>query len=246
MSLTYTTYVSTLSSLTLIPSDNARFQSVLPSCIDYSEQRIYRELDMIAEDVSDSSATLTSGSRNFTLPTSKGTFQIISAINIITPSTATPDNGTRNPLTPTSRDVLDWLWPNSTGTGVPQQYCYFSQANLAGFTQPDNIIVGPWPDANYPVEVVGKIIPIPLSASNTTTFLSTYLPDLMLMASQLYFDNVMKNFGAAGDDPRSAVTHEQQYQELLKSAMSWEARKKFSGASWTSKQIEPLAQPQRG
>ncbi len=66
------------------------------------------------------------------------------------------------------------------------------------------------------------------------------------MASQIYMDNFMKNYGAAADDPRSAVTHEAQYTTLLKSAADWEARKHYSGASWTAMKVEPTAVPQRG
>lgn len=241
MSLTYATYQSALATLTAIPTTDANFQTILPNAIDYAEQRIYRELDMLVEDVRDSTASTSTGVRNFTLPTTLGTFQIITGINVITPASTAADSGTRNVCTPVSRDVLDWTYPSSTGSGVPTMFNYFSQAS--GQTE---ILFGPWPDATYRVEVVGKIIPAPLSATNTTTFLTLYLPDLFLMASQIYFDNYMKNFGAIADDPKSAQTHEAQYMALLKSAADWEARKRFSGASWTSKQVEPMAVPQRG
>jgi hypothetical protein len=243
MSLNYATYQEALAKLTAIPSTNADFQAVLPNAIDYAEQRIFRELDMLVEDIRDATSSTTPNVRNFTLPTGLGKFQIVSEVNIITPAGTSASGGTRNPCTPVSSSVLDWTWPSVENAGVPSQFCYFSQSTIAG--QP-NLIFGPWPDDAYVVEVVGKIIPEPLSATNTETFLTLYLPDLFLMASQIYFDNYMKNFGKLSDDPQSSVTHESQYQALLKSAMDWEARKRFSGASWTAKQIEPTAQPQRG
>ena len=43
-----------------------------------------------------------------------------------------------------------------------------------------------------------------------------------------------------------AQSWEGQYQLLKASAATWEARKKFAGSSWTSKQPEPLATPSRG
>jgi len=245
VSLTYSTYVSTLSSLTLIPSSNPQFTTILPNAIDYAEQRLYRELDLIAENVTDVSASTSPNDRRFTLPTSKGTFQIITNINIIT-GASTPESGTRNPCTPTSRDVLDFFWPSSTGAGVPNQWCYYTQANLAGFTQPDNIIFGPWPDQAYPVEVIGKIIPTPLSQDNSQTFLSLYYPDLMIAASMIFFAGALKNYGAQADDPRSAMSWTQQYDLLMRSANPWEARKRFAGASWTADAVEPTAQSQRG
>ena len=245
MSLTYTTYVSALSTLTAIDSSNAQFTAILPSTIDYAEQRIYRELDMLVENVADSSGQTTALNRNFTIPTASGTFQVITAVNVITPASTAPDSGTRNPLIPVSREVLDATWPSTTNAGVPEEFCYFSQTAAIGGSQP-GLLFGPWPDTTYRVEVIGKIIPAALSSTNPTTFLSLYLPDLLLMASQIYMANYMKDFGAVSDDPKSAVTYEAQYQALKASAIEWEARKRFAGGSWTSKTLEPMAVAQRG
>lgn len=225
---------------------------ILPSIIDYAEQRLYRELDCLVEDIADSSASTTAGVRDFTLPSAIGVFQIVSNINIITPASTAPGSGTRNALTPVSRSVLDWSWPSSTGSGVPSQFAYFSQAPLSGqasFSTQPNIIFGPWPDATYRVEVIGKIIPNALSATNTTTFLSTFYPDVFLAASMIFAQGAFqKNFGSAGavDDAGQAVSWESQLQKLMSSASVWEARKRFSGASWTASQVEPTAVPQRG
>ena len=244
MSYTYATFTTTIANLLAESETDANFVQILPSIIDYAEQRIYRELDMLVEDVADSSASTTAGVRDFTLPTALGKFQIVKDINIITPASTAPGSGTRNALTPVSRSVLDWSWPSSTGTGVPQQFAYYSQSILAG--QP-NIIFGPWPDATYRVEVIGKIIPIPLSAGNTTTFLTLYLADLFMAASMIFAQGAFqKNFGATADDPAQAVGWEKIYTELRDSAGSWEARKRFAGASWTASPVEPTAQAQRG
>lgn len=243
MSLTYATFQTALSTLTAIPTTNTDFIAILPNVIDYAEQRIYRELDMINEDVRDSSAATSTANRNFTLPTSIGTFQVISGINIITPASTSAELGTRNPCTPVSRDVLDLIYPSATGATVPTMFSYLSQSLVAGQT---NVLFGPWPDASYTVEVIGKVIPTPLSATNTTTFLSLYLPDLFLAASMVFMSGYLKNFSAQGDDPKQAQSWENQYQMLKASADVWESRKKFAGASWTSKQLEPTAQPQRG
>ena len=57
--LTYDTYVSTMATMTVIASSNADFQVALPNAIDYSEGRIYRDLDLINLMVRDSSASTT-------------------------------------------------------------------------------------------------------------------------------------------------------------------------------------------
>ncbi len=243
MSLTYSSWSTSIASLTAIPLTNADLVIQLPNAIDYAEQRIYRELNMLVEDIRDGSASTTAGVRNFTLPTSIGTFQTISEINIITPASTAPESGTRNPCTPVSLSVLDFSWPSSTGAAVPNQFAYFSQSSVAGQS---NIVFGPWPSSTYRVEVVGKIIPTPLSSTNTTTFLTLYLPDLFLAATMIYLTGFMKNWGAQADDPRSGLSWDKTYNDLLKSASDWEARKRFAGASWTSQQVEPTALPQRG
>lgn len=242
MSLTYATLTTALSTLTAIAEDDDNFETILPQAIEYANNRICRELDMLVEDVRDSTSSTTALNRNFTLPTTLGTFQVITGINVITPASTAPESGTRNPCTPVSRDVLDMIWPSTTGATVPTMYNYFSQAS--GQT---GILFGPWPDATYRVEVIGKIIPAPISADNTTTFVTTYLGDLFIAACMIFITGgFMKNFGSQSDSPKEAQSWESQYQVLSASAKTWEARKRFAGASWTSKQIEPTAAPQRG
>lgn len=241
MSYTYASWQTALSTMLAIPTTNPDFVAILPSVIDYAEQRIYRELDMLTENMRDSTGSTSVSDRNFTLPTTLGTFQVVSGVNIITPASTAPDSGTRNVCTPVSLDILDWTYPSTTGAGVPTMFNYFSQAS--GQT---GIVFGPWPDAAYRVEVIGKIIPAALSSTNPTTFLSLYLPDLLLAASMVFMSGYLKNFGAQADDPKQAQSWETQYQALKSSAESWEARKRFGGASWTSKQVEPTAVPQRG
>jgi hypothetical protein len=244
VSLTYSTYLTALEKLTNIPASNESFAAIVPNAIDYAEGRIWRELDLLAADVVDGSASLTPGSRNFTIPTAGvGKFQVVSRVNVITPASTAPDAGTRRPLEPVSADVLDLIYPSNVGAGVPSMFAYVSQSLVSAQA---SIIVGPWPDAAYRVEVAGKVQPTSLSEGNPTTFISTYLPDLFLAASMVFMTGYMKNWGAQADDPRSGLSWESQYTTLRDSAGTFEARKRFAGASWTPKQPEPTAQPQRG
>lgn len=247
MSLDYTTYVAQLSTLTNIPSTDADFQTILPGCIDYAEGRCYRDLDIFVANVRDNSASTTASVRNFNLPTSVGTFIIVDGINVITPASTAPDSGTRIPLQPVSRDFLDMAWPSLTGATVPQYFAYITNNTyLSGGAAQSQVILGPWPDSTYRIEVIGKITPTPLSATNTTTYLTDFLPDLLIAASMIYLSGYMRNFGAQADDKSMAQSWEQQYSQLLQSAATYEARKRWSGASWSSKQPEPAAIPQRG
>jgi len=237
-----------VSTLTAIPVTDDNLVAIMPAAIEYGEGRIYRELDMLVANVRDGSASTVSGNRNFNLPTTDGTFLIIDGINVITPANVAPDGGTRNRLTPVSRDFLDTAWPSSTGSTVPQFFNYITQNTyLTGSSAQSQVIFGPWPDDTYRVEVIGKIQPAALSATNTSTYLTDNLPDLFLAAVMIFITGAfMKNFGAQSDDPRQAQSFETQYQMLKESAATYEARKRFAGASWTPKQGEPLATPSRG
>lgn len=237
MSYTYATYSAALAELMVTTETSADFVAIRPSIIDYAEQRIYRELDLLSTVVRDSSSALTSGVRSFNLPTSIGTFVTVAGVSLILPSGTAAATGTRVPLTPVSRETLDFLWPASTMvTAQPQMFAMVTQAQ---------IIIGPTPDESYIVEVTGTQRPAALSVTNTTTFLSQYLPDLFIAASMVFASGYMRNFGSQGDDPKMSVSWEQQYQTLKMSAMVEELRKKFMSTSWSSQSPAPTANPAR-
>jgi len=217
MSLTYASFVSDLANFIVVPSNDPNYTAALPNIIDDAEQRIYRELQLLFTIVRDASATFATGTRTFNLPTSNGTFFAVDSIYAITPvGTSNPDLGTRNFLTPVSRSFIDSLFPSSNGSGVPQYFAPTSQTDY---------IVGPWPDQAYQAEVVGTIRPAPLSASNTTTILSVYLPDLFLAAALVAASGYQQNFSAMGDNPQQSQAWEAHYQLLKASADMEEAMK---------------------
>lgn len=85
-------------------------------------------------------------------------------------------------------------------------------------------------------------------AANTAgaSFISQYLPDLLVMASMIYISAYQRNFGKESDDPQMAMSYESQYQLLLKSAGVEEARKKFDAAAWSSQSPATVATLTRG
>lgn len=236
MSLNYDQWVSAVSNLTVIPSTDADFTAILPDCIDYVEQRVYRELDLLNTVIRDSSQAFSPNSRNFTLPTSIGIFVVTNGINVITPAGTAPDSGTRNPLVPVSRDYLDLAWPSSTGATLPTSYAMLTQGT---------ILVGPWPDAAYTVEVVGTQRPTPLSAANPTTLLSLYFPDILIAGSMIFMAGYSRNFGSQADTPQQAVSWQSQYDALMASATAEEFRKRLMGSSWSPLTQSQAAQPAR-
>jgi hypothetical protein len=235
MSLTYSTYINSIANLMPVPTSDSGFQTMASNMIDDAEQDLYRTLDLLNTVTRDSTAALTAGNRNFTLPSSIGTFVVTQDLNVITPAgTTNPDAGTRNPLTPITKEALDFMWPSSTGSAVPT---YFAPVTQGVF------VVGAWPDQAYQVEVVGTIRPVPLSVSNTTTLLSVYFPDLLVARSMVFAAAYMKNFGAAVDDPKSGVTWQAHYEAMLHSAQTEEARKKFMNEAWSDKTAAMAGSP---
>ena len=235
-----TSYVLQISTMAVVSSSDTNFATILPQMITYAENRIYRDLDLLFTSIASTSYSLSTGSRQITVPTS--VFVVPEQINLITPSgTSNPNSGIRVPLLATTREYLDAVCGDSTTVGQPQYFAPFM-----GSATNWNFLVGPYPDANYTVEIVGTFRPDSLSATNNTTFISLYLPDLFIMASMIYISAYQRNFGRLNDDPQMAITYESQYQALLKGAMSEEYRKKMEGAAWASQSTSPIATPTRG
>lgn len=241
--LTYTTYKTQIAQMAVVAEDDVNFLAILPMMIDYANLRICRDLDLMFTSVSLHGAAykLTAGNRNlsFSQELPNGTSFVVSEqINLITPAGQTdPDAATRTPLMPTTKEFLDAVYGSATNTAQPKYFVPFNETLF---------FVGPTPNADYYVEVVGTIRPAPLSATVPTTFISQYLSDLLVMASMIYISAYQRNFGKESDDPQMAMSYESQYQLLLKSAGVEEARKKFEAAGWSSQSPAPVASPTRG
>lgn len=231
---TYTTYRTALQTLVVSQDPDGAFDAILPSAIDYAEQRIYRELNLISTVTVDTTTTLVAGTRTATIPND---FVVVNNMNVLTPAGASASVATRVPLTPASRAVIDSLWPGSTTRDTPE---------LFSMTTQWDVIFGPCPDAAYGLEVIGTRRPAALSEANPSTFLSERLPDLFMAASMVFMSGYMRNFGQQANDPAMGQSWEAQYQLLKASADAEELRKQFTAASWTSMPVSSQAQPQRG
>ena len=253
--LTYSQYVTQIATMAVVAETDPAFVTILPSMVTYAENRMYRDIDFMFTSTSlhGLSFVLTPGNRNLSfdinlasnLDAQAGTFVVSEQINLLTDasgnaaSTTNPDACVRVPLLPTTKEFLDAVYGSSltANRGQPQYFVPFNETLF---------FVGPVPDQAYPVEVVGTYRPNSLSATNTTTFISQYLPDVFIMASMIYISAYQRNFGRLNDDPQMAITYESQYQALLKSAIVEEARKKFDAAGWSSQSPATVATPTRG
>jgi len=253
--LTYSQYVTQIATMAVVAETDPAFVTILPQMITYAENRMYRDIDFMFTSTSlhGASFVLTAGSRNLSFninlasnsDAQAGTFVVSEQINLLTDAsgnaatTTNPDACVRVPLLPTSKEFLDAVYGSSltANRGQPQYFVPFNETLF---------FVGPVPDQAYPVEVVGTYRPNSLSATNTSTFISLYLPDVFIMASMIYISAYQRNFGRLNDDPQMAITYESQYQALLKSAIVEEARKKFDAAGWSSQSPATVATPTRG
>jgi hypothetical protein len=253
--LTYSQYVTQIATMAVVAETDPAFVEILPQMITYAENRMYRDIDFMFTSTSlhGLSFVLTPGNRNLSFninlalnsDAQAGTFVVSEQINLLTDAsgnaatTTDPDACVRVPLLPTTKEFLDAVYGSSltANRGQPQYFVPFNETLF---------FVGPVPDQAYPVEVVGTYRPNSLSATNTSTFISLYLPDVFIMASMIYISAYQRNFGRLNDDPQMAITYESQYQALLKSAIVEEARKKFDAAGWSSQSPATVATPTRG
>lgn len=237
--LTYAQYVTQLANLAVVETTDTNFVTLLPQCITYAENRIYRELDFLATVTPVSGFSCSVGSRQITWPLSQ--FVTVQEINIITPvGVSDPNAGTRVSLLPTTKFWMDAVYPSPTTTGTPAYMAMLNQ---------NTVLIAPWPDANYAVEVVGTVRPDSLSSTNQTTFISLYLPDLFLAASMVFVSGYQRDFALSTsqpNDPQMPINWESQYEKLKQGAMVEEARKKFEAGGWTSMSPAAVATPTRG
>lgn len=218
MAYTYSTLKTALATALTVPEDDADFVALLPTIIDDAEQTCYRELDLVGASVS-ANATATTNSRFLTLPSSAGHLLVIDAINTFDAALK------RHPAAPASREVIDFMWPSEAAPSITSYPTMFARID------DDRVLVGPPYGFAATVEVVGTIRPTALSASNTTTFLTSYLSDLFFIGCMMIATGLMQhNFGAQGDNPQSAVSWKTLFQERLASAQKEELRKNYISA----------------
>lgn len=217
MSYTYSSFVSALATEMAVSPTDTNFQSILPTIIDDLEQICYRELDLLASSVT-VTGTASANNRLFTLPTTSGHVLVVDAINVL------DNNSVRHPVTPATREGVDYLFPSNAAPSTPSYPSIFARIDDGA------VLFGPAPDSPYSVEVVATIRPAPLSATNASTFLSSYLSDLFFAAAMVSASGYMRNFGSMADDPRMAISWKAEFNQRLTSAKTEELRKSYVAA----------------
>lgn len=249
--LTYNGYVTQMGVMAVVNTQtvaglvsgvDAAFNTIIPQMLSYAEDRIQRDLDLLPLQTS-LSYTLSTGNNILTISVNDFvTIQTISA-NI---------NGQFSPLLPTSKEFLQNVYPSTATPGPPAYFAMVGGDQATAGNTSNLIMVGPPPDNAYPVNVFGTIRMPSLNKNNTaptagtaTTFISAWLPELLIQASMIYITEFQRNFSATSDQPDMGVNYETQYRSLLAGAQVEEARKRFAAAGWSSMAPSPVATPSR-
>jgi hypothetical protein len=244
----YTDFVAQLASALVINPTDSRYLTLLPTIVANAESRLIREptIDFQAIDgPADISQMTTTGSR--VVPFPPNVLVLESASLILPADQGDPESGERVPLLRTTRPFIDAIWPDARLTKTPKfGETYFCPLSQWSTDSPNQIIIAPTPDGEYIFEANGSHLPAPLSETNPTTFLTQHYYSIFFAASMVFAcGEVLKNFGAAADDPRMAQSWEAEYKSLLAGVSVESMRQRSVGPGWTAGAPTPLAPTQR-
>jgi hypothetical protein len=217
------------------------FNALIPQMLNYAELRIQRDVDLMA--------LQTSGPASYPTAIGSGALAIPVADFVTVQTLARLDpSGAGTPLTPASKAWLQAVYGAGSTFGPPLYYAPIGGDQATAGQTSNRFLLGPIPDLVYGMNVTGTIrmpslgLLVP-SDGTGTTFIATWLPDLLIAASMIYITAAQRNFGAASSDPQMGMSWEGVYQTALASEVVEEAKKHFEGAAWTSRGPAPVAAP---
>jgi hypothetical protein len=204
----------------------ATFEAQFPQAISYAETRIYQEIPMVAARTRDASLVTVAGDRRVSMAGLAQPFVVPEELYLITPALQTnPSLGTRVRFDLVSVDFINFVWPNTPTTVTPS--LSYQGGRYWALETNATILLAPTPDAVYTVDIIGLVQNTPLSADNTTTYLSTFYPALLEAGCLVFLAGALtRNFGAQSDEPQQAQSWESQFMKLLAAARYEEARRR--------------------
>ena len=165
---TYSELVTQIRDYTETTSD-VLSDTIVNDFIEHSEKRIFRDVDL---DIfrSYQFATLTVGNPFVSLPgANTDNIAFVRSAQIYT--SASP---TRDYLEQKDISFMNEYWPNRDTTGKPKYYANWDQ---------DTLYLAPTPNSAYNIELALNKQPTGLSSSNTTTWVGTNAPKVILYAT---------------------------------------------------------------
>lgn len=222
-------------------------QNILPQILSYAEGRIQRDIDALQARTANT-YTLSAGQALLSIPI--GDFLTLETIEVTQNSGSTVVNGT--PLLPVSKEFIQNCYSGVASAGTPQYYAMYGSTFGDGADTSVNVLLGPPPNFAFPVRVTGTIrMPSLFSFANiddadtSYTYISQWLPDMLMMASMIYVSGYQRNFSSMSDSPDTGATWEKQYQALRIGAIMEEDRKKQNGSGWSGYSTPTSATPTR-
>lgn len=233
---TYDEVVLALMELCEIPMNmtDIDFQNILPSTFDYASNRMYRELDLLATNITTNGSAFTAGNGRLAVPAA---LINITYVSLLSPGATSGDTSTRTPLVRVSREFLDLTWPTGTttsGTAVPAQYAVYGDASGFTSTGAFTIRVAPAPSTAYVAEFTGPVRPTVLSEDNPTTILTVRYPDMFIACCMINLMAYQRDWGAKSSDPQASQSWEAQYNALREGAIVESARQRSESTGWST------------
>jgi hypothetical protein len=226
---------------------DAPLQTVLPQILSYAEARIQRDIDAL-QARAPNTYTLTVSNNLLSIPIND--FLVIETLEVTQTSGSTVVNSW--PLIPVSKEFIQNCYAGVFSTGIPKYFAMYGDNFGDGANTNVNVLLGPTPNFAYPVRVTGVIRMPSLyqfatagPADTSYTYISQWLPDLLLVASMIFISAYQRNWTANSDDPAMPVNYEKQYRTLLAGAIAEENRKKSMGSGWSGYSTPVTATPTR-
>ena len=224
--------------------------------LNYAELRIQRDLDLTAVSTAEGYTT----NPAYVIPASSGNVSIpiddwivINSIDLLNLNGSNQVISTSS-LIPVSIDYIHNCCNGLSSSGTPKYFCVTGDnyQSVPFSTVNWTIRVGPSSNKAWPISIRGlKRQPSlykyasPGIADTSYTYISTYYPDMLMMASMIYVSAFQRNFSATSDDPQMPMNYEKQYQALRLGAIPEENRKKQQGSGWTAFSTPVSATPTR-
>lgn len=186
----------------------ADFTTLIPQAIAYAENRIYKKLVFLNTRKVVTTLSVVAGSRTLDLSTLNPPCNVVEGFALFTPAGGVPPAATRYLYDVASLDTLDTVWPQESQTLSPQSAEYRNWAMKDDKT----LVLSPTPDQAYLAEVLGQFQPVPLSASNSSTYLTINWPDAFNAAGMVFWAGHQRDYGMQSDDPKLALSWEAIYQ----------------------------------
>jgi hypothetical protein len=227
---------------------DAAAQGILANMLNYAELRIARDLDTLSSQ-SSNTYTLTQGQNVFPLPVDDFFTVQTLEVGTLAGSTFVPLGP---PVLPVSKEFIQNVYGGPSSAGTPQYFAMYGDLFGANQDTNTNILLGPAPNFAYTLRVTGTCRAPSLFLNATAgiadtayTYISSYMPDLLVLASMIYITMFQRNFGPASDTPESGMTYEKQYQAARIGAIAEENRRKQQGSAWSSYSTPVSATPTR-